>query len=197
MDCISWHTNCCGYLRKWNACVAVQACIGGLNSDKKPHRWWLSGVFDCLDPWYCAVWIYCYCFVFPPQTVQQDIVHSGVQAKADKSPVTVADYGTCWNLCLVLNHWCFWVASTNQFTPKAKAYEQNLSNSFMCGLPWVWNRSRLYFFSCKPWEIGLKLTGFWHALTNWLQKLKQLRGADTSPIIQHMAVLKSSLELVE
>ena len=30
-------------------------------------------------------------------------MHSGVQAKADKSPVTVADYGTCWNLCLVLN----------------------------------------------------------------------------------------------
>lgn len=29
----------------------------------------------------------------PPQTVQQDIMHSGVQSKADKSPVTVADYG--------------------------------------------------------------------------------------------------------
>ncbi|AQK39810.1 diphosphonucleotide phosphatase1 [Zea mays] len=28
------------------------------------------------------------------QTVQQDIMHSGVQAKADKSPVTVADYGS-------------------------------------------------------------------------------------------------------
>ncbi|KAG0520353.1 hypothetical protein BDA96_08G066800 [Sorghum bicolor] len=28
------------------------------------------------------------------KTVQQDIVHSGVQAKADKSPVTVADYGS-------------------------------------------------------------------------------------------------------
>ncbi|TKW07193.1 hypothetical protein SEVIR_7G291500v4 [Setaria viridis] len=28
------------------------------------------------------------------KTVQQDIVHSGIQSKADKSPVTVADYGS-------------------------------------------------------------------------------------------------------
>ncbi|PUZ63197.1 hypothetical protein GQ55_3G048800 [Panicum hallii var. hallii] len=28
------------------------------------------------------------------QAVQQDIVHSGIQSKADKSPVTVADYGS-------------------------------------------------------------------------------------------------------
>jgi 3'-phosphoadenosine 5'-phosphosulfate (PAPS) 3'-phosphatase len=30
-------------------------------------------------------------------------MHSGVQAKADKSPVTVADYGTCWILSSILN----------------------------------------------------------------------------------------------
>jgi hypothetical protein len=36
--------------------------------------------------------VLCFC---PLQMVQQDIVHSGVQSKADKSPVTVADYGKC------------------------------------------------------------------------------------------------------
>lgn len=33
-------------------------------------------------------------FLFSLQAVQKDILHSGVQSKADKSPVTVADYGT-------------------------------------------------------------------------------------------------------
>ncbi|TVU51096.1 hypothetical protein EJB05_02503, partial [Eragrostis curvula] len=36
------------------------------------------------------------------QTVQQDIVQSGVQSKADKSPVTVADYGSQILVSLVL-----------------------------------------------------------------------------------------------
>ena len=36
--CISWHTNFfCLYLQKWDACVVVQACIGGLGSDKKKN----------------------------------------------------------------------------------------------------------------------------------------------------------------
>ncbi|KAG2623356.1 hypothetical protein PVAP13_3KG055900 [Panicum virgatum] len=36
------------------------------------------------------------------QAVQQDIVHSGIQSKADKSPVTVADYGSQILVSLVL-----------------------------------------------------------------------------------------------
>nr|CAB3463272.1 unnamed protein product [Digitaria exilis] len=36
------------------------------------------------------------------KTVQQDIVHSGIQSKADKSPVTVADYGSQILVSLVL-----------------------------------------------------------------------------------------------
>lgn len=41
------------------------------------------------------------CF-FPLQAVQKDILQSGVQSKADQSPVTVADYGTiCSSLQLL------------------------------------------------------------------------------------------------
>ena len=48
-------------------------------------------VIDCFDSRHCNLNLLSF---LSPQAVQQDIVHSGIQSKADKSPVTVADYGT-------------------------------------------------------------------------------------------------------
>ncbi|KAF8726350.1 hypothetical protein HU200_019812 [Digitaria exilis] len=75
----------------------------GLGSGKKkPSNRMIEWRTLCCGYFDAAVSIYCYSFVFPPQTVQQDIVHSGIQSKADKSPVTVADYGSQILVSLVL-----------------------------------------------------------------------------------------------
>lgn len=47
-----------------------------------------------LDAWFCRWNLFISRLVFHLQAVQKDILQSGVQSKADQSPVTVADYGT-------------------------------------------------------------------------------------------------------
>ena len=112
-------------------------------------------VIDCFDSRHCNLNLLLF---LSPQAVQQDIVHSGIQSKADKSPVTVADYGTCssckcistsgWIFCLVMNRWCYWVACTRlqnlSWWPKKWETHFILHHSYACFLrSQRWDKGRL------------------------------------------------------
>jgi hypothetical protein len=134
------------YLRQWNACVAVQACIGGLNPDKKESHIVMGWRIWLFRPDTVQFGFISFLFCFLPRQFNRILCILAFrlrQTKVLSQWLIMVRAGFYLQFCMID---AFELHPQIQFAPKAKFLNKNQCNSFMCGLPLVWNRSRLYLF---------------------------------------------------